>query len=152
MNLNNDNHNINIFENEAMMNDKVNTHARTDQAKGHSANQFCRIQTPTPNFQRQLETENKGYIAFEGCRIVPSADSTGGNTHQKVQIMSDEEKDINEIMAQLHSNAAANINSFADSILNTHINTNIKQKKKKFCPSFCICLIYVICWVICVYL
>lgn len=46
---------------------------------GGGHHQFCRIQsspTPTPNFQRQLEQENKGYIEFQGCRIVPSTEHT----------------------------------------------------------------------------
>lgn len=42
---------------------------------GNGGHQFCKIQsTPTPNFQRQLENENRGYIELQGCRIVPSSE------------------------------------------------------------------------------
>ena len=52
----------------------VSSHLHGNNNNGGN-HQFCRIQsTPTPNFQRQLENENKGYIEFQGCRIVPSSE------------------------------------------------------------------------------
>eukprot|EP01084_Bolivina_argentea_P111929 199644_1 len=118
----NDNNIIMNMDTPSVNNNNKNNNQNTHNSNTHtSPNQFCRKQsTPSPKFQRQLETENKGYVAFDGCR------NKNNNVHnQKVQTMSNEEKDINEIMAQLQSNAPTN--SFGDSIL-----FNAKKNKKNF--------------------
>lgn len=40
-------------------------------------NQFCRIQgVPAPTFEQRLEFENEGFIEFQGCHILPTADAS----------------------------------------------------------------------------